>query len=148
MTRSAFENAATRRPRSVLLAEDDDDLRKLLAEALRAEGFIVIECSNGLALVETVVGRLEAGAHPFDLVLSDVRMPGVSGLEVLEGLSGWDAARRLPVILITAFGDARLHELAGRFGAVSLVEKPFEMESLMRIVREAIDGCDPHSAPT
>ena len=44
MKRSACEDAVTQRPRSVLLAEDDDDLRKLLADALRAEGLTVIEC--------------------------------------------------------------------------------------------------------
>jgi two-component system response regulator (stage 0 sporulation protein F) len=141
MTRSGSESAVDQRPRRVLLADDDDDLRTLLADALRAEGFSVTECSNGLALVETLVCRLEAGEQPFDLVVSDVRMPGVTGLSVLEGLSGWKEVQRLPMVLITAFGDTRLHELARRFGAVSLLEKPFEMTALMRVVREAIDGC-------
>ena len=97
--------------------------------------------SNGLALVETLVWRLEAEDRPFDLVVSDVRMPGVDGLSVLEGLSGWDELQNLPMVLITAFGNPHLHELARRFGAVSLLEKPFEMTALMRVVREAIDGC-------
>lgn len=128
--------------KSVLLAEDDADLRKLLAEVLRAEGFVVVECPNGLALVETLVGRLEAGKPPFDLVVSDVRMPGVTGLSVLEELSEWDELRSLPMVLITAFGDPQLHELARQFGAVSLLEKPFEMAVLMNVVRGAIDASD------
>lgn len=134
------------RQKSVLLAEDDVDLRRLLAETLRAEGFVVIECPNGLALVETLVSRLEAGKPPLDLVVSDVLMPGVTGLSVLEGLSEWGELRRLPMVLITAFGDPQLHELARQFGAVSLLEKPFEMAALMRVVRGAIDGCDPDPA--
>jgi two-component system response regulator (stage 0 sporulation protein F) len=142
MKRPASEGAVDERPRSVLLAEDDDDLRQLLADAFRAEGFSVIECSDGLALVETLVWRLEAGERPFNLIVSDVRMPGVTGLSVLEGLSGWDGLQNPPVILITAFGDPRLRELARQFGAVSLLEKPFEIKALMRIVREAIDRCD------
>ena len=135
-------DSALQRQRDVLLAEDDEDLRRLVAEALRAEGFFVFECRNGLALVETLVSRLEAGEPPFELVLSDVRMPGVTGLSVLEALSEWDELRSMPVVLITAFGDPHLHRLARRFGAVSLLEKPFEMTALMRVVRGAIDGCD------
>lgn len=132
--------------KSVLLAEDDDELRRLLAEALRAEGLAVTECPNGLVLVETLVSWLEQGEPPFDLVVSDVRMPGVTGLSVLEGLSDWDEIRNLPMLLITGFGDSRLHALARKFGALSLLEKPFEMTTLIHIVRSVIDGCD--SEPT
>ena len=142
MKRPTHGDAALQRQRHVLLAEDDDDLRRLVAEALRAEGFFVVECRNGLDLVETLVSRLEADEQPFELVVSDVRMPGVTGLSVLEAVSEWDELRSLPVVLITAFGDPHLHRLARRFGAVSLLEKPFEMRALMRIVRGAIDGCD------
>jgi len=139
MTRRATcEDATQRRPRIVLLAEDDDDLRTLLADALRAEGFDVVECPNGFSLVETLVTRFETGGLPFDLVVSDVRMPGISGLSVLEGLSVWEELRSLPTILITAFGTERLHELAQRYGAVSLLEKPFAIGSLMQVVREAL----------
>jgi CheY-like chemotaxis protein len=145
MTKSPSEHGATPRPRSVLLAEDDADLRKLLADSLRSEGFRVTECPTGLALVDTLVSRLEAGERLFDLVVSDVRLPGVTGLSVLEGLSEWDELRSVPMILITAFGEPRLHELARRFGAISLLEKPFAMTALMCIVRDAIDGCDSDS---
>lgn len=128
--------------RSVLLAEDDADLRTLLADTLRAEGLSVTECPNGLALVETLVARLERGEPHFDLVVSDVRMPGVTGLSVLEGLSDWDELRDLPMVLITAFGDPRLHALARKFGALSLLEKPFEMTTLVHVVRSVIDEKD------
>lgn len=142
MESSTRDDREPQRPKSVLLAEDDADLRRLLAETLRDEGFVVVECPNGLALVETLVSRLEAGEQSFDLVVSDVRMPGVTGLSVLEGLYDWDELRSLPMVLITAFGDPRLRELARRFGAVSLLEKPFEMAALMRVVQGAIDGRD------
>jgi two-component system response regulator (stage 0 sporulation protein F) len=140
---STRDDSDPQRRKSVLLAEDDADLRRLLAETLSAEGFVVVECPNGLVLVETLVSRLEAGEPPFDLVVSDVRMPGVTGLSVLEALSEWDELRSLPIVLITAFGDPRLHEAARQFGAVSLLDKPFEMAALMHVVRGAIDGRDP-----
>jgi len=142
MKRPASGDGTAQRSRSVLLAEDDDDLRALLVDALRSEGFSVIECTNGFALVEMLVSRLEVGEPSFDLVVSDVRMPGFSGLSALEGLSGRDELQRLPMVLITAFGNPRLHELAKQFGAVSVLEKPFETTALMRVVRDAIDGCD------
>jgi two-component system OmpR family response regulator len=143
---SGSGGVATPRPRSILLAEDDEDLRKLLAQALRAEGFTVVECANGLALVESLVWDLEAGERSFDLVVSDVYMPGVTGLSVLEGLLGWHEFHSPPMVLITAFGSPRLHELSEQFGAISVLEKPFEMTALMRVVREAIDGRDSDSA--
>jgi len=124
----------------VLLAEDDEDLRRLFADALCADGIEVTECPNGLLLVEMLVSRLESAERPFDLVVSDVRMPGVSGLSVLEGLSECDELRGQPIILITAFCEPALHECAHRLGAVSLLEKPIEPDVLLRAVREAIDG--------
>jgi CheY-like chemotaxis protein len=127
------------RPR-VLLAEDDEDLRLLLANALREEGLDVIECPNGLVLVETLVSHAERGEPVFDLVVSDVRMPGVTGLSVLEALADWEELRSLRMVLITAFGDARIRRLARKFGAVSLLEKPFELTALTRVVRQAIAG--------
>jgi len=139
---STRDDVDPQRPKSVLLAEDDADLRGLLAETLRADGLVVVECPNGLLLVETIVSRLEAGKPPFDLVVSDVRMPGVSGLSVLEALSDWDELRSLPMVLITAFGDRRLREFTRDSGAVWLLEKPFEMAALMDVVRGAIDGVD------
>ena len=143
MKRSSYDEPDLQRHGSVLLAEDDDDLRMLIAETLRAEGFTVIEAPNGLALVETLVSRLEAGERPFDLVVSDVRMPGVTGLSVLEGVLEWEELGGLPMVLITAFPEPELHDLARNFRAVALLEKPFEMTALMRVVRAAIDGYDP-----
>lgn len=128
----------TERQWRVLLAEDDEDLRSLLVQALRDEGFAVVECPNGLALVEQVVSQFDAFEQGFDLVISDVRMPGVSGLSVLEGISEWDDLPRVPMVLITAFSEPRVHDLARRFGAISVLEKPFEMSALLQIVRSAL----------
>ncbi len=131
----------------VLVAEDDEELRELVTRTLRAEGFAVIGCANGLALTETLVSELEEDRQSFDLVLSDVRLPGITGLSVLEGLSEWEKLRDLPMVLMTAFGDPQLRALARRFGAVSLLEKPFEMATLVRVVRRAIDGRDRNLLP-
>jgi CheY-like chemotaxis protein len=146
MKAAIHDDPAPQPQRNVLLAEDDGDLRSLLAETLRADGFAVVECPHGLALVDELASRLAAGERAFDVVVSDVRMPGVTGLSVLEGLSEWDELRGVPIILITAFGEPRLHELARRFGAASLLEKPFEMTALLRAVRRAVRGGDSRPA--
>jgi DNA-binding response OmpR family regulator len=118
-----------RTPR-ILVAEDDDAMRALLAQALRSHGYEVAELSDGLHLV----ARL-AAAEPsqFAAVVSDIRMPGASGLDVLEGLKGCKGAP--PMILITAFGDRETHELARRLGAAAMFDKPFDVEDLLLEVR-------------
>ena len=142
MNRPSDDASAPKFQRSVLLAEDDEDLRCLLAETLRREGFLVVDCPDGLSLVDKLISRLEAGERPFDLVVSDVRLPGVTGISVLEELAESEELHGQPVVLMSAFGDARLQAAAHRFGAVSLLEKPFEMKALIRVVHQAIAECE------
>ncbi|MBI4918103.1 MAG: response regulator [Acidobacteria bacterium] len=118
------------RPTRVLLAEDDVELRALIAGALRREGYAVFEVADGEQLVRYIHrmhgdGELEAGV---DLVISDVRMPGRSGLDALERLRERDGA--LPVILMTAFPGPELREAVERAGAAVLFDKPFEIADL------------------
>jgi DNA-binding response OmpR family regulator len=117
-------------PTRVLLAEDDDEMRDILAEALRARGYHVIEASNGPELRDWLRrAQAEQGFEPPpDLIISDVRMPGISGLEVLSWLRQRDWST--PVILITAFGDLDAHQEAERLGA-TMFDKPLAVDSLV-----------------
>jgi len=81
----------------ILVAEDDAVSRELLCEILRSDGYEVQDVADGASAVE------HAGAGRFDLVLTDVRMAGLTGLDVLAAFSTKEADT--PVILITAFGD-------------------------------------------
>jgi CheY-like chemotaxis protein len=119
-------------PLRVLVAEDDGELRSLIAASLRCEGFPVLEAGSGLELLDVLGSTLVQGAPPPDLIVSDVHMPGTSGLQVLGGLrrAGWG----LPVILITAFGDAALHDEAHRLGASAVFDKPFDLDDLTTAV--------------
>jgi len=110
----------------ILLAEDDDALRELLDFSLTRAGYLVTCCTNGLDLLE----RLAEG-DPFDLVITDLRMPALSGLEVLE--SQLENRQRAPFICMTAFGDRQTHEQAQRFGAVS-IDKPFDLDEMIELV--------------
>lgn len=121
----------------VLLAEDDPDMRALLARALRRIGYSVVEVQDGLALLQRVRSGLddEHDVAP-DLIISDIRMPGCSGLEVLAGLRACDWA--MPVILITAFGDEAAHAEARRLGAALLLDKPFDLDDLLHVAQAII----------
>lgn len=117
----------------VLLAEDDADLRALLAAELRRGGLEVIECVNGLELVET----LDRGETDYDALVTDIRMPGVTGMEILEGLNVF--GKRCPVVLITAFGDEETHARARRMGAAVVLDKPFDARLLLGEVTRLIE---------
>jgi CheY-like chemotaxis protein len=132
---------STPRPaRRVLLAEDDTEMRELVAHALRSSHYEVVECRNGVELL----GRIDPEApadeiYRFDLIISDIRMPGVTGLSLLEGLQQWAELRPLQMILITAFGDEQIHARAQELGAVAVLDKPFEMQELLVKVQEVFD---------
>src|SRR5688500_4291370 len=123
----------------ILLAEDDPAFRRLLATALTADGHEVVAVASGNELLG-VIGDAGSGRArwAFDLVISDVRMPGRSGLEVLRGLRR--SASSPPFVLITAFGDEELHEEAQRLGAAAVVDKPFEIDDLRRTIDTLLAG--------
>lgn len=126
------ENAAEGRGRPdrgrVLIAEDDRELRSLVALALEGDGYEVLQVEDGRGLSETL--ELQCW---IDVIISDVRMPRRGGLDALAEFRrrNWST----PFILITAFGSDDLHEEARRLGVTAVVDKPFEMDDLRRLVR-------------
>ncbi|MCY1016959.1 response regulator [Pyxidicoccus sp. MSG2] len=121
----------------ILVAEDQAEMRVLLRRALMRRGYEVVDAPDGPHLVQAIVdGLLAPQTLVPDLIVTDVRMPGYSGLEVLARLrrEGWTT----PVILITAFGDAQLHEEAKQLGASCVLNKPFAMEDLCAAVEALV----------
>lgn len=120
----------------VVLAEDDDEMRSLLASRLRKDGFEVLEAQDGAELEALIEAAHEArslsSGSIVDLVISDARMPQQSGLDALQGLRKNDADT--PFILITAFGDTHTHSEAFRLGANAVFDKPFEVDDLCTAV--------------
>jgi len=118
-----------RHPR-ILLAEDDLEMRRLLAWALEREGFTVEQCHDGYGLRKSLEHNRTAGPEEaYDLVISDIRMPGPNGLEVLREAAARPGAA--PMILISAFCDDATLDLARRLGAAGLLPKPFDTEELV-----------------
>jgi len=119
----------------VLVAEDDFDMRAMIAAALRSDGHTVVEAANGIELLDAIATGLvsRSAGDAFDVVLSDVRMPRINGIDVITQLRRRNWA--VPVIVMTASGDAaflaRLRELG-----IRLLEKPFDLDDL----RDAIEG--------
>jgi DNA-binding response OmpR family regulator len=109
--------------RRVLVAEDDYELRRLIAVALCKDGYEVIEAENGAQLVEHFAGNQPA----LNLVIADVRMPWRSGLSVLAAARSFRFTT--PFILITGFADSFTRSQARQLGAV-MIEKPFDLDEL------------------
>jgi CheY-like chemotaxis protein len=140
-------DAALDRPLRILVADDDESLRTLLAAVLASDGHETVDVADGAELLERLArGLLEGSGWSFDLIVSDVEMPMWSGLDLLAGLSREPTAP--PIILMTAFGDERTHREARRLGAITLLDKPFDLEELRALVRRVAqgDGCSPSLA--
>ena len=125
----------TPRPIRVLLAEDDPEMRWALAWYLRDDGYEVVEVKDGTELEAVIRAATEGtyGDEPVDLVVSDVRMPGKSSLEVLRDLRRLDWV--VPIVLITAFGSAEVHAEARRLGVRAVLNKPFNLDRLRDLLQ-------------
>jgi DNA-binding NtrC family response regulator len=114
----------------ILLVEDRDSLRRLLARALADDGYEVAAASTGGDAVRLL------GERPFDLVLTDLKLPDRSGLEVLA--ASRQSQPRVPVVVLTGYGSIGAAVEAMKLGAHDFLEKPLELPDLARLVAKAI----------
>lgn len=122
------------RKRRLLVVEDDADARSLLSEILASEGYEVDLAQDG----EDALAHLKKGAYT--LVLTDVRMPGLEGIDLLKEIRrSWPT---LPVLLMTAFGDWDLYGEALREGAVDMIGKPFRRVELLKVLDHCLAAAD------
>ena len=132
----------------LLLAEDDEEMRSLLGSTLRGDGYDIVEAADGAEMLECITAA-ESSGQTMDLVVADIRMPGLTGLQVLERIRQPDFDT--PVILITAFGDRATHDKAYALGAAAILDKPFELDDLRSVVlyfkrrHDAQHEAPPHS---
>ena len=113
----------------ILVVDDDPGQRSLLESFLQSQGFETVVVASG----DQALAELRAG--PFSLMISDVRMPGISGLDTLRQARQEHAA--LPVLLVTAYADIREAVGAMRDGAVNYLPKPIDLDELLAIVQQA-----------
>jgi two-component system response regulator PilR (NtrC family) len=117
--------------KSILLVEDEQLLRDSLAELLREEGYEVAPAPNGKQAYDQAIAR------PFDLVLTDVRMPEMDGTTLLQKLQ--QVAPQTPVVVMTAYGTVDTAVAAMRAGAADYVLKPVQFEDVLLRVKRALE---------
>ena len=113
----------------ILIVDDDSGQRSLLDSFLRSQGFATVLADSG----ERALELLTAGK--FSMLISDVRMPGLSGLETLRRVR--QNFPTLPVLLVTAYADIREAVVAMRDGALNYLAKPIDLDELLATVRQA-----------
>jgi len=113
----------------LLLVEDKNELRAMLRKALERSGYTVDEAPDGTAAIQKVRARR------YLLVITDLKMPGASGLEVLRETKHADAT--IPVILLTAFGSVEEAVTAMKEGAFDFLQKPVDLDHLKLLVQRA-----------
>jgi len=119
-------------PPRILLADDDPLNRQLMTRRLAGNGFELLEAGSGQACLEML------NAHPCDLVLLDINMPGMSGLDVVKKIRQKWTHDMLPVILVTALGEPADVVAGLDAGANDYIAKPFEVAVLLARVQVAL----------
>jgi len=114
----------------ILIADDDDSLRRVLEFRLREEEYDVLTASDGLAALDLFTKR------EVNCLITDLRMPGLSGLELLRRASAIKS--ETPVIVITAYGDIETAVEAMRAGAFDFITKPFHRDQISLTVHKAL----------
>jgi CheY-like chemotaxis protein len=113
-------------PPLILFAEDETPIRDMLALALKLSGYRVIPCADGQEAIEALAA--EPGV---DLVLVDLRMPRVAGIEVIRHIRAQASLANLPVIAMSAYSDDLQQREVAAAGANSFLPKPFTVQELL-----------------
>jgi two-component system chemotaxis response regulator CheY len=121
--------------KTVLLVEDDPDIRDIVQDVLEAEGYDVIPASHGKQALEFLLGVRET-ARP-DLVILDMMMPLVDGRHVLDAIRNDQSLASMPVVVMSAIA----HEKPA--GAAAFLRKPFSLETLFDAVHTLVEGTPP-----
>jgi two-component system cell cycle response regulator DivK len=120
------------RPQRVLVVDDDDDSRELCAEYLGVAGFEVLQAENGARALEIAIRR-----RP-DVVVMDLEMPVMGGLEAIRRLREDVRTRAIPLIVLSANGDVD-HAKAERAGCHTCLVKPCDPDDLEGLIRALLD---------
>jgi DNA-binding NtrC family response regulator len=120
-------------PRRILVVDDEEGLRQSLAANLELEGYEVVEAGGGRQAVDLV------RESNFDLVITDMRMPGLDGLDTFRELR--KLRPEIPVVIMTAFSLEMLVSGALSEGVYTVVTKPFDIAGILGLVARALDRC-------
>jgi two-component system chemotaxis response regulator CheY len=119
--------------KKVLVVDDSPTIRQQIGRALGEAGFEVIEATDGVDGIDKITGDKAIG-----IVILDINMPRMNGLEMLEKVKAEASNEGLPVIMLTSEGQKALIERAKRAGAKGWIVKPFKTDLLVGAVRKLI----------
>lgn len=114
--------------KTILIVEDDQTMRELLQLHLTNAGYAVRAAENGIEAIRQMLGVLP------DMIISDINMPDMNGVELVTAIKQDPSAREIPVIFLTLEYDA--HEQAARLGAVACLSKPIKVDDLLKVVAQ------------
>ncbi len=117
---------------TILIVDDDDQLRRSFIKLLSEEGYTVDSAASGEDGIRKIQKKIP------DLVILDMRLPGMNGLEAYRTIHAMDP--KLPVIIMTAFGTTDSAIEATKLGAFDYVLKPFDIPGMLGIIRQALDA--------
>jgi len=114
----------------ILVVEDDAEMRSLLKDFFEEDGFEIDSVSNGSEAFRRIA------REPFDLIITDIRMPGLTGLDILPGIKKLQP--EVSIIVVTAFGSEEIRRKALERGATAYLEKPILFNKLRTLVHEMV----------
>jgi DNA-binding NtrC family response regulator len=115
----------------ILIVEDDSEMQSLLIDFMKHDGFEIDTAGNGFEAYKKLIHG------SFDLIITDIRMPGLNGLDILPELKKIQPT--VSVIVITAFGGWDIYRKALQRGANGYLEKPIHLETLRCLIHELVD---------
>jgi two-component system cell cycle response regulator DivK len=124
-------------PKRILIVEDNELNMKLLNDVLEAYGYDIVKTDSGAAVLEL------ARTHRPDLVLMDIQLPDVSGLDAVRQLKGDSETREIPVIAVTAFAMAGDERRALDSGCDGYIAKPIMLREFLETIEEYLSGKTP-----
>ncbi|WP_306461628.1 response regulator [Alkalicoccobacillus porphyridii] len=114
--------------KKLLVVDDQYGIRVLLNEILQKDGYIVFQAANGVQAIKTVEEE-----NP-DLILLDMKIPGMDGLEILRRIKSTHP--NIKVVMMTAYGELNLINEAIRLGAATYFSKPFDIDDVRQVIRD------------
>ncbi|MBI5185658.1 MAG: response regulator [Nitrospinae bacterium] len=127
-------------PQKILVVDDDEPLRFALSLSLKMSGFRLETAGNGREALDKILSAIE-GKSPFDLLITDIIMPEMNGLELVERLS--HAGVKIPVLVMSAHArGAKIFCPLPRKGIACFLEKPFNMEEMIHSVNLLLKNAD------
>ncbi|MBP3952765.1 response regulator [Bacillus sp. YZJH907-2] len=118
--------------KKILVVDDQYGIRVLLCEILQKDGYQMHDAANGVQALKIVEKE-----QP-DLVLLDMKIPGMDGLEILKHIK--EDHPQINVIMMTAYGELNLINEAMSLGAITHFAKPFDIDDIRAVIKESIDG--------